>query len=178
MAAEGVTVKITGLAELKRAFNGLPDKLRNKVLVKALRAGGRVVQKAARQAVPILAEPGPYRTKGLLRRKLSVRVSKSSKRAGDVGVFVNVKPLKGGGAKNKLDPYYWRFVAFGTKAHTIKPKTAHALAFGGGVIKQVHHPGSKASNFMQAGADALPAALTAFEQAIVPDINALNRLGG
>ena len=178
MAADGVSVKIAGIDELKRALKYLPEKMRRQVLTTALRAGGRVVQKAARAATPVLATPNAYRTRGLLRKKLSVRVSKASKRAGDVGVFVNVKPLKGGGAKNPRDPYYWRFVAFGTKAHTIVPKTAKGLAFGGRVVKLVRHPGSKPSNFMQAGADALPQALAAFESAAIPAIEKfLNKRG-
>jgi len=175
--ADSVSVKVNGIDELKRALAALPSKLRRKVLTKALRAGAKVVQKAARAATPVLASPTAYRTRGLLKRKLSVRVSKESRRQGNVGVFVNVKPLKNGGAKNPLDPYYWRFAAFGTKAHTIKPKTAKGLAFGGRVVKQVRHPGSKPSNFMQAGADALPAALAAFEREAIPAIEALNTRG-
>lgn len=176
MAAD-VKVEVNGIDELKRALTALPSKLRRKVLVKALRAGARVVQKAARAAAPVLAVPHPYRTNGLLKRKISVRVSKQSRSEGNVGVFVNVKPLKGGGAKNKLDPYYWRFVAFGTRAHTIKPKTAKGLAFGGRVVRMVKHPGSKGQNFLDAGAAALPAALTAFEREAIPAIEALNRPG-
>ena len=174
MAADGVTVTVRGIDELKRALAALPGRLRRKALVKALRAGARVVQKTARAAALVLATATPYRTKGLLRRKISVRVSKAARLAGDVGVFVNVKPLKNGGAKNPLDPYYWRFAAFGTKAHTIKPKTANALAFGGRVVKMVSHPGAKGKDFLTAGADALPAALAAFEREAVPAIEALN----
>lgn len=177
--ADSVSVKVNGIDELKRAMAALPSKLRRKVLVKALRAGAKIVQKAARAATPVLAAPTAYRTRGLLKRKLSVRVSKESRSQGNVGVFVNVKPAGKGnrGAKNPLDPFYWRFVAFGTKAHTIKPLTAKGLAFGGRVVKQVRHPGSKPSNFLQAGADALPAALAAFEREAIPAIEALNKPG-
>jgi len=185
--ADSVKVTVHGIDELKKALADLPGKLRRKALIKALRAGANVVRKTARAATPVLASDsfsGPTRysaaatrTRGLLKKKLSVRVSKEARRQGNVGVFVNVKPLKGGGAKNPLDPYYWRFVAFGNKPHTIKPKTAKALVFGGRVVKQVRHPGSKAKNFMQAGADALPAALAAFEREAVPAIEALNKRG-
>lgn len=175
MAADGITVKVHGIDELKRALAALPGRLRRKALVKALRAGARVVQKTARAAAPVLATATPYRTKGLLRRKISVRVSKAARSAGDVGVFVNVKPLKNGGAKNPLDPYYWRFAAFGTKGHEIKPKTAKALAFGGRVVKMVRrHPGAKGKDFLTAGASALPEALAAFEREAIPAIEALN----
>ena len=98
---------------------------------------------------------------------------KQDRRAGDVGVFVNVKPLKNGGAKNPLDPYYWRFVAFGTKAHAIKPKTASGLSFGGRVVRMVKHPGSKPRNFLEAGAAVLPAALDAIQRAGSDDADAV-----
>lgn len=179
MAADGVSVKVAGIDELKRALAALPSKIRRKALTKALRAGAKVVQKAARAAVPVLATPTAYRTRGLLKRRLSVRVSKESRSQGNVGVFVNIKPAGKGqrGGKNPLDPFYWRFVAFGTKAHTIKPKTAKGLAFGGRVVKMVKHPGSKASNFMEAGGAALPQALAAFEREAIPAIEALNKPG-
>lgn len=152
--ADSVKVTVNGIDELKRALAELPGKLRRKVLVKALRAGAKEVQKAARVAVPVLSAPSPYRTKGLLKRKISVRVSKESRRAGDVGVFVNVRPAAKGqrGAKSKLDPYYWRFVEFGTKKMTARP-------------------------FMQPAAEALPQALAAFEREAVPAIEALNKRG-
>lgn len=152
--ADSVKVTVNGIDELKKALAALPGKLRRKVLVKALRAGAKEVQKSARAAVPVLAVPTAYRTKGLLKRKISVRVSKESRRNGDVGVFVNIKPAANGqrGAKSKLDPFYWRFVQFGTKKMTARP-------------------------FMEAGADALPEALTAFEREAVPAIEALNKRG-
>jgi len=152
--AASVSVKVAGIDELKRALAALPSKIRRKALTKALRAGAKVVQKAARAAVPVLATPNAYRTKGLLKRKISVRVSKESRRAGDVGVFVNVKPAakSARGATNRLDPYYWRFVEFGTKKMTARP-------------------------FMAPAADALPQALAAFEREAVPAIEALNKRG-
>lgn len=152
--ADSVKVTVNGIDELKRALAALPGKLRRKVLVKALRAGAKEVQKSARAAVPVLATPNAYRTKGLLKRKISVRVSKESRRAGDVGVFVNVKPAakSARGATNRLDPYYWRFVEFGTKKMTARP-------------------------FMAPAADALPQALAAFEREAVPAIEALNQRG-
>jgi HK97 gp10 family phage protein len=176
--ADSVQVKVD-VTELRRRLAELPAKLRRKVLVKALKAGARHVQRAARAAAPVLATPQPYRTKGLLRRRITVRTSKAAKERGDVGVFVNVRPAKAGerGANSKLDPFYWRFVAFGTKAHTIKPKTAKALAFGGRVVKMVKHPGTAPKNFLDAGADALPQALAAFERDAVPAIEALNHRG-
>lgn len=197
--AASVSVKVNGIDELKKALRALPEKIRRKALVKALKAGGRVVQKAARAAIPELAAPTAYRTKGLLKKRLTVRTSKESRRQGNVGVFVNIAPAAGAkykslgkvagirlrlktkesqrGAQSNVDPYYWRWVNFGAKPHTIKAKTAKGLAFGGRVVKKVSHPGIKGVNFLQAGADALPAALAAFEREAIPAIEALNKPG-
>lgn len=140
--AEGITATVEGMSALKASLNSLPDKLRKKVLMSALRKGAAVVRKAARDATPVLQTPTPYRTKGLLRKKLSVRVSRVSKAAGNVGVFVNIKPAEGTqytkhnilgvkyktvkrvsqrGARSPLDPFYWRFVNFGTKKRNRLP---------------------------------------------------------
>jgi len=81
--------------QLKATLLALPDKIRRKVLLSALRKGAAVVRKAARAATPELAKPTPYRTKGLLKKRLMVRVSRTSKAAGHVGVFVNIRPAEG-----------------------------------------------------------------------------------
>lgn len=169
---------VSGLADLKTAMQALPEKLRRKVLVKALKAGAKVVLQAARQAVPVLAAASPYRTPGLVKKRLTVRTSKSARQAGNIGVFVNVKPAEGAkyrttsvkrvaglkiterklkkasqrGAKSKLDPYYWRWLEFGTKKMTAKP-------------------------FLQPAANKLPEALAAFEASAIPAIEALNHPG-
>jgi len=163
---DGITAAVEGLDRLKAELSGLPDKLRKKALLVALRKAAAVVRTAARQAVPVLKMSTPYRTKGLLKRRLMVRVSRVSKAAGNVGVFVNVRPADGTkyvkhningiayrtvkrasqrGARSPTDPFYWRFVAFGTRK-------------------------MPARNFLQAGANALPQALEVFESEIVPAI--------
>lgn len=170
---EGITATVDGLERLKIAFSGIPDKLRRKVLLSALRKGAAVVRKAARGATPELAKPTPYRTKGLLKKRLMVRVSRASKAAGHVGVFVNIRPAEGTqyvkhnllgvkyktikresqrGARSPNDPFYWRFVNFGTKKGNKLPAT----------------------NFLEAGAAVLPQALEIFEREIGPAIQKLD----
>lgn len=164
MASEGITATVEGLTALRKSLDGVPDKLRKKALLGALRKAAAVVRKAARAATPVLQSTTPYRTPGLLRKRLMVRVSKSAKAAGNVGVFVNIKPAEGAkytkhnllgvkyktvkrasqrGARSGSDPYYWRFVNFGTNK-------------------------MPARNFLQAGADALPQALAVFEREVGP----------
>lgn len=167
---EGITANVEGIDKLKAALFGLPDKLRNKVLLSALRKGAAVVRKAARDATPVLHDFVPYRTPGLLKKRLMVRVSRESKSQGNVGVFVNIKPAAGTqytrqningvryktvkrasqrGARSPLDPFYWRYVAFGTKK-------------------------MRGRNFLQAGADVLPKALEVFEREVIPAIEKFN----
>jgi HK97 gp10 family phage protein len=132
---------VTGLPELKEALLAIPAKLRKKALGNALRAAGRVVRDDARARAPVLdaSKRTARRKPGTLRNAISVRMSKVSRSNGDVGVFINVKPLPGakfktvksrgffGGVKktrlmvkasqrgddNPNDPYYWRWVEFG-----------------------------------------------------------------
>lgn len=177
--ADDITVRITGLEEAKAALLGIPDKLRRRALLNALKAGGRLVRDAARVGAPILSASSPavrdgYRTPGLVRKSISVRSSKQSRRAGDVGVFINVRPAPGAkyrattrrvlgvkvkgraqvraskrGAKSPNDPYYWRFLEFGTKR-------------------------ARAFSFLRPAASRLADALEAFKAMLGPQIQRLN----
>lgn len=151
-----VEVKVEGLPDYRAALLSIPSKLRKRALRNALAAGARVIQKAARGATPVLREfmKAPYRRPGTVRKAISVRTSRLARRRGNVGVFVNVRPAKAGqrGAKSPIDPYYWRWLNFGTKF--MRP-------FG----------------FLEKGADQLGAALEVFKAKIGPQIEKLNRKG-
>lgn len=172
-------VRITGIEEAKAALLGIPNKLRRRALLNALKAGGRIVRDAARQGAPVLSVAAPavqkgHRTPGLLRKALSVRTSKASRAQGDVGVFINVRPAPGAkykaanrrvlgvkikgrklvraskrGAKSPVDPYYWRFVEFGTKR-------------------------ARAFSFLRPAASRLAQALDVFKAMLGPQIQRLN----
>lgn len=175
--ADSFDIRVQGMDDLKAALAEIPSTLRKKVLIKALRAGAKVVLQAARQSVPILQSESPYRTKGLLKKRLTVRTSRVARQSGNVGVFVNVKPADGAkykttvtdvlgfkvrrrflkkasqrGASSKLDPYYWKFVEFGTRKMSARP-------------------------FLQPAASKLPEALKAFEAEVIPAIEAFNKKG-
>lgn len=123
MAGDGIEVRIEGLDALRQALLSLPDKLRRRALRNALAAGARIVRDAAKAGAPVLAKPSPRRAAGTLRKAITVRTSKQARRAGDVGVYVNVRPAKGAarGAKSPSDPFYWRFVEFGTAKMRAQP---------------------------------------------------------
>jgi HK97 gp10 family phage protein len=119
MQFDGIGAKVTGIPDLRAALLSIPDKLRKRALRNALAAGARVVRDDAKRNAPVMAISmrTAVRKPGTLKNAIAVRTSKEAGRAGDVGVFVNVRPAKGGkrGAKSKDDPFYWRFVEFGHK---------------------------------------------------------------
>lgn len=115
-------VTVRGLDDVAAALRSLPAKLRARALLNALRAGGRVFRDEARRLTPVLQVPVRrkgrlYRKPGTVRDAIVVRTSKRARRAGDLGVFVNVRPAKGAnrGAANPFDPFYWRWLNFGRK---------------------------------------------------------------
>ena len=154
----GDSVRIHGLDEFKRKLSEVPKAMRKRVLRNALAAGAREVRDVAKRNAPVLtlgtSLKAPYRKPGTVKQAIRVRTSKADRRAGDVGVFVNVRPAKAGqrGAKNPNDPFYWRFLEFGTKKMTARP-------------------------FLQRATSALPKALTIFQERIAKWINETNRSG-
>jgi len=133
-----MSATVHGLPDMRRALQGLSPKLRSKILLPVLRSAARVtVLDTARRQVPVLsavhASRMPNRTPGLVRKSLTVRTSKQAKRRGNVGVFVNVRParrasytrsgaLKRASARGTaLDPFYWRFLEFGTSKMRARP---------------------------------------------------------
>lgn len=180
-----IELKVTGLAELRDMLNSLPDKLRRRALRNALAAGARVVRDEARSRAPVLSKPAKFRKPGTVRDAITVRTSKQAKRAGDVGVFVNVRPAKVGkrGARSPNDPYYWRWLEFGRTGRAGQgPRAAKAGVRG--LIRAVR--GRKAMRavsplpalgFMRAGAAKLGDALRKIEQVLGPMVQKLNNKG-
>lgn len=178
-----IEAKVVGIPDLKAALAGIVPKLRVRALRNALAAGARVVQRAARAATPVispaaLAVRKGYRKPGTVQKAISVRTSKAARRAGDVGVFVNVRPAKKAnrGAKSPNDPFYWRFLEFGTQA---RRKGERSRSVVNGRLKIRRHSANtgatKAHKFLQRGAEMLPAALAVFLTKIGPAIEKLNR---
>ncbi len=123
---------VAGVAALRDEMAKLAPELRRGPARRALMAGAKPVLAKAIAETPMLSKDIYLRGKmirraGTLRRALRIRSSKDVNRTGDVGVFVNIKPLsKSGvanfkaatgrrGADNPDDPFYWRWVHFATK---------------------------------------------------------------
>jgi len=140
------TQQLKGFDDLAAKLRAVGPALRVKAVRNALSAGARLVRDEARASAPVLSKPVPYRTAGLVKKSIVVRSSKTAKRAGDVGVFVNVRPAKGArfrtktqrflgaklrtriqtraslrGARSPVDPFYWRFLEFGTTRMRARP---------------------------------------------------------
>lgn len=154
----GEVVRIEGLDELKRKLAEIPRAMRKRVLRNALAAGAREVRDVAKRNAPVMtlgtSLSAPYRKPGTVKQAIRVRTSKADRKAGDVGVFVNVKPAKAGqrGAKSPNDPFYWRWLEFGTRKMAARP-------------------------FLQRATSALPKALAIFEARIAKWINETDRSG-
>lgn len=174
-------VKLDGFDELATKLRALVPAMRKRVLRNSLAAGARLVRDEAKRQAPVLssAAKAPYRKPGTVRDAITVRTSKIASRAGDVGVFVNVKPAKKAkfktkttkilglriksrtmvrasdrGAKSRNDPFYWRFLEFGTKKMQAQP-------------------------FLQEGAKKLPQALDVFTDGVgkwLAKVNASGRV--
>ena len=174
-----IEAKVVGLPDLRAALQGVVPKLRVRAIRNALAAGAREVQKAARAATPVISPAAPavrrgWRKPGTVRKAISVRTSKLARRAGSVGVFVNVRPAKGArygavtvgpvfrtrvrvlkrasqrGARSPNDPFYWRWLNFGAR----------------------HMRGA---GFLERGAAMLPQALAVFTARLPVIIGKLNR---
>lgn len=122
------TCTVRGAETAAAALRALPGKLRVRVLRNSLAAGARIIRDEARRLTPLLQVPVRRRGRlirkpGTVRNAIVVRTSKRARRAGDVGVFVNVRPAKGGnrGAFNPFDPFYWRWLEFGRAARAARP---------------------------------------------------------
>ena len=166
--AGDVSVRVTGLDHLKRQLQALPKAMRKKVLRNALAAGARIVRDAAKSAAPVLtaqsARRAPYRQRGTLKKAIRVRTSKQDRRAGNVGVFVNVKPAKQGqgGAKSKTDPFYWRWQEFGWTPAT-GPRRSGAKTARRKLAVKRSAPAIPGRKFLSNAASKLPEALRVFE---------------
>jgi HK97 gp10 family phage protein len=135
-------IRIKGLDELRAALADLSPTLRRRLLRNALSAGARIFRDDAKRLAPVLSLPVQsggklVRKPGTLRNAISIRSSKVARANGQVGLFINVRPAKGvnRGAKSPSDPFYWRFVEFGTRKMPAKPflRPAAAGKFGDAV---------------------------------------------
>lgn len=122
-------LEITGLADVVARLQDVPIHLRKKVMYGVLRKAAQPIVRAARANAPVARKSTARVIPGLLRKSITVSISKFQKpAAGNFGVYVEpripgkVKSLqrrarKGGAAgPNFGDPYYYKFQEFGFHA--------------------------------------------------------------
>lgn len=121
-----VTIKVEGLKEIDAKLGQLPTAVARIALRKSVRAMGSVLVERAKAKAPVLRTPDPRRTAGLLKKSIKTLVFQQSGEfaaAGIVGVKkLSVKKVSAfkrrtgrKASANPSDPYYYRFVEFGTK---------------------------------------------------------------
>lgn len=138
-------VKISGLAQLDQALSTLAPRIVANIVRGGLRAGGKVIEAAAKEAAPQRTGKlaATIRTRSGIRRGVpQARVVVGSK-----------------------EVWYAHLVEFGTQPHEIRPAGAKSLFLAGLLREVVAHPGAGARPFMRPAMDAsqTAAALAAAE---------------
>lgn len=105
--------EIKGLEDLIKNLNALPAKLEKKVIRAAVRKGANIVRDKARQNVP--------KDTGNLQKSI---ITSGAKVSGKIAFRVSLKQRK---TKNSKEPYYGRFIEFGTSKMPAKPFMRPAL---------------------------------------------------
>lgn len=105
---DGVRIDVRGLNEARKKLLDLPEKLRRRVMIAAMRAGAKHPLQAARQAAPRGSKPltkkqRDYRVSPAnLSRSISIR---ARNRVGELSVFTYVRKRA----------FYGRYLEFGWK---------------------------------------------------------------
>ncbi len=123
------TVRVEGLAEVRRALAELPADLAKKTLYSMLRKAAQPIVRAARANAPVAKQATKRVIPGLLKRTLGVRRSRLYRGAsGQYGVFITaikppgIKRLQGRARKARVqgpnfgDPFYHKFQEAGFHA--------------------------------------------------------------
>lgn len=167
--------QLQGADDLIAELRSLPGKMRRQILRPNLAAGWRLVRDAAKARAPVLQGRDRRRKPGTVRDAIKLRTSKRDRKAGDVGVFIGVKPATGAaiGTNSRDDPYYWRWLEFGRSAGATRRK----IKLKGGQTKTVpvRVGGIPEVGFMSAAVDQFPAALVKIEIGFVRSVAKLNQ---
>jgi|GEM_PF-2145508 len=120
--ADGITIQVSGLAEVERLLNTVSADLRGGVIRKALLDGGRIMVAEARRRAPVLKKASRTRRPGVMRDSIKVRSSKFAKgQAGVIGVYISVSATKAKRRRAPVsgDPFFYQWVEAG---HLMVPR--------------------------------------------------------
>lgn len=132
------TFKLTGMKELEKALSQIGDVPKNRRIgLKALRAGGEVIAKAARATAPV--------DRGDLKESIGVSTSLSRSQRGDRGAVAALEIHVGPGQHPQAIA-----MEFGTAQHWIRAKPGGVLSAGTSIFGyMVQHPGTAPRPFMR-----------------------------
>jgi HK97 gp10 family phage protein len=107
--------EVKGLKELFDALEQVPAKLENNILRGAIRAGSKPIVEEARRRAPVLKSLDPRRVFGALAKSIRARAVRMRGGLLMGGVVAGGAATVGRGAdKVQAEPFYARFVEFGT----------------------------------------------------------------
>lgn len=123
-----INIKLTGFKELEKNLRELPEKLAQNALKSSVSASAKIVRDAARKNAPV--------DSGKLKENIIHYRSRRNSSSGKETFFIGIRTItktyadtkknkRAGRAGKKYKVFsipYWRFVEFGTKAHTINLK--------------------------------------------------------
>lgn len=133
--SDGLTFNISGHEDLLKEVRKMDDRAQKRIVLKTLRAIGRVMVKEAKTRVPVGDLSDGFHQRGNLRRSIGV---KALTRLGDGNIAVLVGPRVGGGRLGS--GYHGIMVEKGTKPHTVNMKKRGF---------KYTHKGSKAQKYLE-----------------------------
>lgn len=122
MARGPLNARLIGASGLSKLLGDLPKKIGERVALKALRSGARLIQKEAAANVPIRTQEGfkavttggsKFRLPGLLKKSIRVVRNRDAERQRGKSFVVSVGPSR--------EAFYGMFLEFGTKHISAKP---------------------------------------------------------
>lgn len=120
-----VTVKVEGLEKALKQIEALPDKLKKKTLLPAIRKGARLIVTAARQNAPRGNRRFRYsggikiaHKPGNLARSIGIITTRATRKSANPSLIVGPRAGKKGG---KNDGYYGGWVELGNKHSAPRP---------------------------------------------------------
>ena len=134
-----VTMRLRGFDDISRRLSLLRTDVARSFLKGSLRRLADFVASEVRKAAPVgrtTSSAGP--SGGTLRRSIGTAARKA---------YQNQQARMVVGIDYRA--FYWKFLEFGIKAHTIRAGKGKVLWFGGKARKQVNHPGFTARPFIR-----------------------------
>ena len=111
-------VKWKGFAELERNLKDLGEQMRERGVKRMMSKASVPMRDDAKNRAPILKDPDPRRTPGLLRDSIRIWKARKTPYAATYFVGVRARARRKGEQKDiRKDAFYWRWQELGTSKH-------------------------------------------------------------